>query len=213
MKKALVFASLLIFSFTCTAKCSDNWETQIYDFIDSGKALVIAVNKWDKLDGDYKDRIKTDLDRRLSFVDFAHIHFISALHGTGTANLFQSVNRAYRSATGQFPTPRLTRLLEEAVQQHSPPMIRGRQIKLRYAHQGGQNPPKIIIHGNQTAAVPLAYQRYLQNYFRKALRLEGTPLNIEFKGGSNPFAGRKNELTKRQVDKRRRHMRFIKKNS
>jgi len=180
--------------------------------LDSGKALVIVVNKWDKLDTDYKNRIKIELDRKLSFVDFARIHFISALHGTGTANLFHSIIRAYRSATGQFPTPKLTRLLEEAIQQHSPPMIRGRQIKLRYAHQGGQNPPKIIIHGNQTAAVPVAYQRYLQNYFRKALKLEGTPINIEFKGGNNPFAGRKNELTKRQVEKRRRHMRFIKKN-
>lgn len=181
--------------------------------LDSGRALVIAVNKWDKLATDYKQRIKMELSRKLSFIDFARIHFISALHGTGTANLFHSIIRAYRSATGQFPTPKLTRMLEEAVQQHSPPMIRGRQIKLRYAHQGGQNPPKIIVHGNQTEAVPVVYQRYLQNYFRKMLKLEGTPINIEFKRGTNPFAGKKNVLTKRQVEKRRRHMRFVKKNS
>ena len=181
--------------------------------LDSGRALVIAVNKWDKLDADYKDRIKMELNRKLSFVDFARIHFISALLGTGTADLFQSVTRAYHSATGQHSTPRLTRLLEEAVHKHFPPLIRGRQIKLRYAHQGGQNPPKIIIHGNQTEAVPEAYRRYLENYFRKALKLEGTPIRIEFKRGNNPFAGKKNVLTKRQLDKRRRHKRFIRKNS
>lgn len=181
--------------------------------LDSGKALVIAVNKWDKLDADYKQRVKTELNRKLSFVDFARIRFISALHGTGIADLFCSVAAANRSATGQFSTPRLTRLLETAVQEHAPPMVRGRQIKLRYAHQGGVNPPKIIIHGNQTEAVPVTYRRYLQNYFRKALRLEGTPVHIEFKRGKNPFAGRKNTLTKRQLDKRKRLKRFVRKNA
>ena len=181
--------------------------------LDSGKSLVIAVNKWDSLEDDYKRRVKTELDRKLSFVDFASIHFISALHGTGIAQLFQSVINAYRSATQQFATPQLSRLLEEAVQQHSPPMVQGRQIKLRYAHQGGQNPPKIIVHGNQTEAVPVAYRRYLENYFRKALKLEGTPIHIEFKRSKNPFAGRKNVLTKRQVDKRKRLKRFVRKSA
>ena len=181
--------------------------------LDSGKSLVIAVNKWDSLEDDYKRRVKTELDRKLSFVDFASIHFISALHGTGIAQLFQSVINAYRSATQQFATPQLSRLLEEAVQQHSPPMVQGRQIKLRYAHQGGQNPPQIIVHGNQTEAVPVAYRRYLENYFRKALKLEGTPIHIEFKRSKNPFAGRKNVLTKRQVDKRKRLKRFVRKSA
>ena len=181
--------------------------------LDSGKALVIAVNKWDRLEADYKRRIKTELDRKLSFIDFASIRFISALHGTGIADLFRSVITAYRAATGQFPTPQLTRLLEAAVQQHAPPMVKGRQIKLRYAHQGGQNPPKIIIHGNQTEAVPVTYRRYLENYFRKTLRLEGTPVQIEFKHGKNPFAGRKNVLTKRQLEKRKRLKRFVRKNA
>lgn len=178
--------------------------------LESGKALVIAVNKWDKLDADDKRRIETELDRKLSFIDFAKVHYISALHGTGTENLLRSVIVAYRSATGQFATPQLTRLLEAAVQQHSPPMSKGRQIKLRYAHQGGHNPPKIIIHGNQTEAVPVSYRRYLENYFRKALKLEGTPVRIEFKRGDNPFAGKKNILTKRQIDKRKRLKRFVK---
>jgi len=181
--------------------------------LDSGKALVIAVNKWDKLDADYKRRIKTELSRKLSFIDFARIHFISALHGTGIANLFRSVIGAYHSATQQFSTPQLTRLLETAVREHSPPMIKGRQIKLRYAHQGGQNPPKIIVHGNQTEAVPVVYRRYLENYFRKVLKLEGTPLHIEFKHGKNPFAGKKNILTKRQLEKRKRLKRFVRKNA
>lgn len=181
--------------------------------LDSGRALVIAVNKWDKLDADYKTRIKMELDRKLSFIEFASIHFISALHGTGIGGLFRSVINAYHCATGQYSTPQLTRVLESAIRQHPPPMVRGRQIKLRYAHQGGQNPPKIIIHGNQTEAVPKGYRRYLQNYFSRSLKLEGTPLNIEFKRGINPYAGRKNTLTKRQLDKRRRRNRYSRKNA
>jgi len=181
--------------------------------LDSGKAIVIAVNKWDRLDEEFKRRIKVEISRKLSFIDFASIHYISALHGTGIAKLFRSVISAYHSATGQFATPQLTRLLETAVQQHSPPMIKGRHIKLRYAHQGGQNPPKIIIHGNKTDSIPVTYRRYLENYFRKALKLEGTPVHIEFKRGKNPYAGKKNELTKRQLDKRKRLKRFIKKNA
>jgi len=211
--QAIAEANVVILVVDARQGISDQDARVLGYILDSGKALVIAVNKWDKLDEDYKRRIKVELDRKFSFVDFASIHFISALHGTGITKLFRSVISAYRSATGQYATPQLTRLLESAVQQHSPPMVKGRQIKLRYAHQGGQNPPKIIIHGNQTESVPVTYRRYLENYFRKALKLEGTPVHIEFKHGKNPFAGKKNVLTKRQIDKRKRLKRFIKKNA
>ena len=180
--------------------------------LDVGRAVVIAVNKWDHLATEQRDRVRRELDVKLPFLDFARVHFISALHGTGVGELFGSVQRAYRSAMVQIPTPRLTRLLEDAVMAHPPPLVRGRRIKLRYAHQGGKNPPVIVIHGNQTAAVPDSYRRYLGNIFRKQLHLEGTPLRVEFKGGSNPFSGRRNKLTRRQQEKRRRLVRFVKKN-
>jgi GTP-binding protein len=178
--------------------------------LDEGRALVIAVNKWDGLEPSERERVKYELDRKLQFVDFAKMHFISALHGTGVGDLFKPIQKAYESATRHFPTPELSRILEKAVETHQPPLVRGRRIKLRYAHQGGRNPPTIVIHGNQTKDVPDAYRRYLQNTFRKALKLEGTPVRIDFKTGSNPFEGRKNKLTKRQIDKRQRLKSFVK---
>ncbi len=181
--------------------------------LDAGRSLVIAVNKWDGLDPAEKERVKYELGRRLQFVEFASVHFISALHGTGVGDLFKPVLNAYRCATRHFPTPELTSILEQAVHDHQPPLVRGRRIKLRYAHQGGRNPPVIVIHGNQTKDVPVAYRRYLANVYRKALRLEGTPVRIDFKTGSNPFQGRKNVLTKRQIDKRQRLKKFVKKKS
>ena len=179
--------------------------------LDAGRALVIAVNKWDGLEKSERERIKAELQRRLQFVDFARLHFISALHGTGVGDLFEPIRRAYASATRQFSTPELTRILEQAVEEHQPPLVRGRRIKLRYAHQGGRNPPVIVIHGNQTKDVPAAYRRYLANVFRKALRLEGTPIRIDFRTGANPYQGRKNKLTKHQIDKRQRLKRHVQK--
>lgn len=181
--------------------------------LDEGRALVIAVNKWDGLDASQRERVKYELGRRLQFVDFAKMMFISALHGTGVGDLFKPIQQAHSSATKHFSTPELTRILEQAVEQHQPPTVRGRRIKLRYAHQGGRNPPTIVIHGNQTKDVPVAYQRYLANTFRKVLRLEGTPVRIDFKTGTNPYEGKKNKLTKRQIDKRQRLKRYVKKKS
>ncbi len=179
--------------------------------LDSGRALVIVVNKWDGLDGDVRDRIKDELDRRLRFARFATIHFISALHGTGVGNLFDSIDAAWASASSAQKTNNLSKLLEAAVTAHPPPLVRGRRIKLRYAHLGGRNPPTIVIHGNQVETVPGSYQRYLENFFREQLNLVGTPIQIEFRQGSNPYAGRRNTLNKRQQDKRRRMMRHVKK--
>lgn len=178
--------------------------------LETGRALVVAVNKWDGLDHKYRIDIKKTLEYRLAFVDFATIHFISALHGTGVGNLFDSVHKAYESATKELSTPLLTRVLEYAVSQHPPPMIRGRRIKLRYAHSGGHKPPVIVIHGNQTEEVPDTYKRYLMNVFRKKLKIVGNPIRLEFKTGDNPFAGRRNTLTPRQLDKKKRLMKHVK---
>ncbi|EHL30169.1 ribosome biogenesis GTPase Der [Legionella drancourtii] len=179
--------------------------------IESGKALVIAVNKWDGLDEEHKDMIKSELSRRLHFANFAKIRFISALHGSGVGTLFKDINEAYASAIQSFSTPRLTRLLQDISTKHTPPCVNGRRIKLRYAHLGGHNPPVIVIHGNQLADLPDSYKRYLNNEFTKHLELVGTPLKIEFKGGANPFAEKKNKLSQRQVNKKRRLMSWSKK--
>jgi len=156
--------------------------------IEKGRALVVAVNKWDTLSAEERDNVKTALERRVEFLKFTRVHFISALKGSGVNDLFKSVNRAYTSAFSKFQTPRLTRLLEVAVQQHQPPLKGGRRIKLRYAHQGGMNPPVIVVHGTQASKTPVAYQRYLVNQFMKSLHLFGTPLRLELRDGENPFA-------------------------
>ncbi len=178
--------------------------------IESGKALVIAVNKWDGLDEDHKERIKDELSRRLHFANFAKIRFISALHGSGVGGLFKDFIEAYTSATQSFSTPRLTRLLQDISTKHTPPCVNGRRIKLRYAHIGGHNPPVIVIHGNQLSSLPESYKRYLTNEFIKHLGLIGTPLKIEFRGGENPFSGKKTKLSQRQVNKKRRLMKHVK---
>ena len=180
--------------------------------VDSGRALVVVINKWDGLSSDQRDRIKQEMQRRLPFLDFAEWRFVSALHGSGVGHLLDAVDAAYAAATRNLKTPELTRILEDAVAEHQPPLVRGRRIKLRYAHQGGKNPPIIVVHGNQTAQIPAAYQRYLMNRFRSVLSLRGTPLRVEFRTGENPYAERRNKLTDRQRRKRGRMMKFVRKN-
>ncbi|WP_426414646.1 ribosome biogenesis GTPase Der [Aestuariirhabdus sp. LZHN29] len=179
--------------------------------IETGRALVIAFNKWDGMSQDEKREIKEALERRLVFADFARIHFISALHGTGVGHLYESIEEAYECATQRWTPSHLTRVMEDAVDDHQPPLVRGRRIKLRYAHLGGTNPPVIVIHGNQTEAVPNSYRRYLENTFRRVLKLVGTPVRFEFRTGDNPFAGKKNKLNQRQIAKKKRLMEHIKK--
>ena len=159
--------------------------------LEAGRSLVLAVNKWDGLEEHVKDRIKTELDRRLGFIDFARIHFISALHGTGVGHLYESVEEAFISATKRISTAMVTKILDMAVFDHQPPMSQGRRIKLKYAHAGGYNPPIIVIHGNLAKKLPVSYKRYLMNYYRKSLKIMGTPIRIEFRETSNPFAGKK----------------------
>jgi GTP-binding protein len=179
--------------------------------LDKGRALVIAVNKWDGIEPDQRDWIRKELDRRLRFAEFADTHFISALHGTGVGNLYKSIDAAYDSATRDLNTNVLTRILEGAVFDHPPPLVNGRRIKLRYAHAGGQNPPLIVIHGNQTGSVPNSYKRYLEKTYRRELQLVGTPVRIEFRTSENPYAGKRNKLTQRQVQRKRRLMAHVKK--
>lgn len=163
-----------------------------------GRALLIAVNKWDGIPADQRDEIRAGLDLRLPFLDFAPVHFISALHGTGVGELMRGVKHAYDASMRDMATPELTRVLETAIVQHQPPLVRGRRIRLRYAHQGGRNPPIIVIHGNQVQHVPDAYRRYLANVFRKNFRLEGTPVRVEFRSDDNPFKDKRNPTTPRQ---------------
>jgi GTP-binding protein len=179
--------------------------------IDAGRGLVVALNKWDGIDADERDWIKSELHRRLQFIDYADIHFISALHGTGVGHLYDSIHQAHKAATTALSTNKLTRILEDAVASHPPPLVNGRRIKLRYAHAGGQNPPIVVIHGSQTDALPASYSRYLEKTFRRVLELHGTPIRIELRTGENPYAGKRNKLTQRQVQRRRRLMSHIKK--
>jgi GTP-binding protein len=172
--------------------------------LNAGRSLVIAVNKWDGLDDGIKDEVKRELDRRLGFIDFARLHFISALHGSGVGNLFESVEEAFDSATRRVSTALLTRLMNMAQEDHQPPLVNGRRVKLKYAHAGGYNPPLIVIHGNQVTDLPDSYKRYLMNYFRKSLQMMGTPVRVEFRGGANPFAERRENLTPNQRYKRDR---------
>ncbi len=176
-----------------------------------GRAMVVAVNKWDGLSQGEREQIRYQVSLKLPFLDFAPLHFIAAKHGSGLGELMADVQAAFESTTREFSTPQLNRILEQAVESHQPPAVLGRRIKLRYAHQGGRNPPKIIVHGNQTDKLPDSYKRYLANVFRKELELKGVPLQLGFKTGDNPFKGRKNELTGRQIKKRRRLMERVKK--
>ncbi|MGB5245625.1 MAG: ribosome biogenesis GTPase Der [Woeseia sp.] len=175
-----------------------------------GRALVVVTNKWDGLDNDQRRHVKEALDRRLPFLEFAERITISALHGTAVGDLLPAAERAYRAATKDMQTQDLTRALQDAVTAHAPPLVRGRRPRLRYAHQGGRNPPVIVIHGNQTEHLPEAYRRFLVNHFRKVFKLKGTPVRLTFKTSDNPFKGRRNKLTPRQEYKRRRLMKHVK---
>ena len=174
---------------------------------DAGAGLVIAVNKWDAIDaGQRRARART-LERRLEFVPWAPVHTVSALHGTGVGRLLNDVKAVYRAGAFEVGTTRLNRILQTLLQMHPPPTVRGRQIKLRYVHKAGDHPPRIVVHGNQTGALPASYVRYLENGFREVLNLVGNPVRVEMRTGANPYAGKRNQLTRRQRLRRKRVMR------
>lgn len=206
--QAIEAANVVILVIDAHAGIGEQDATLAGHIIESGRALIVAINKWDGMDQEARNQVRAQFARKLAFLDFAKLHLVSALHGSGVGLLLDEVDSAYANATRALPTPDLTRLLEAAVMEHQPPLVKGRRIKLRYAHQGGRNPPIIVIHGNQTDAVPETYRRYLINRFRKALDLSGTPLRLEFKSGSNPYEGKRNTLTARQIAKKQRLKKF-----
>jgi GTP-binding protein len=179
--------------------------------LEIGRGLLIGFNKWDGLDPEQREKVKRQIDIKLPFLEFAKKYFVSALHGTGVGVLMDAVKPIYQSAMLDLSASRLTQVLQDCLTAHQPPLVRGRRIKLKYAHQGGHNPPVVVIHGNQTEDLPAAYKRYLGNEFRKAFKLQGVPLKLVFKSAENPFQGRRNELTERQIKKRRRLIRHVKK--
>jgi GTP-binding protein len=173
-----------------------------------GRALALAVNKWDGMSGHERRFVEREVERKLDFVPYASQHYISALHGSGIAELIKAALVGYKNAGVELATPRLTRVLGDATQANPPPIVRGRQVRLRYAHQGGRYPPLIVVHGTQAQRLPDHYKRYLENAFREALRLKGTPVRVELRTTENPFAGRRNTLTPRQAKHKRRMLRF-----
>ena len=173
-----------------------------------GRALALAVNKWDGMSGHERRFVEREVERKLDFVQYASVHYVSALHGSGIAELIKAALVGYKNAGVELATPRLTRVLEDAMQVNPPPLVRGRQVRLRYAHQGGRYPPVIVVHGTQAQRLPDHYKRYLENAFREVLKLKGTPVRVELRTTENPFAGRRNTMTPRQAKTRRRVLRF-----
>jgi GTP-binding protein len=172
--------------------------------LERGRALTLGINKWDKLSQRKRSDLRDELDRKLPFLDFVDQHFISALHGSNIFELLNSAAHAADASQCDLPTPRLNEVLRDAVSAHPPPVVRRHRVKLSYAHQGGRRPPTIVIHGNQTARLAGSYRRYLINRFRRAFGLKGTPIRLELRAGRNPFEGRRNRLTPRQIRKRDR---------
>jgi GTP-binding protein len=172
-----------------------------------GRALVIGINKWDGLTSGQRREVQREIDRKLDFVPYASMHTTSALYGSGIAEVVDAALEAHRCAGMEFPTPRLNQVLADALQANPPPIVRGRQIRLRYAHQGGRYPTLVVVHGTQAQRLPEHYRRYLENAFRHALKLRGTPVRVELRTGDNPYAGRRTKLTPGQAQRKRRQLR------
>jgi len=204
--QSIAAAQVVVVMIDARENLADQDLTLIGYAMDEGRALVIAINKWDGLDQYQRDECMRALDRRLVFVDWAKQVHISALHGSGLRELMRSVVRAHASATKVLVSSDLTKTLEKAYEGYQPPLVHGHSPKLRFAHPGGNNPPTIVIHGTRTKHIAPAYQRYLENFFRKRYKLEGTPIRIAFREGENPYAGRKKVLTKEQEQKARRRV-------
>ena len=209
--QAIEKANVVIYLIDASEGVTDQDATLLGFVLEAGRALVIGLNKWDGLNREQKNNVGRQIDLKLPFLEFAQKHSISALHGSGVGKLFDVIRKIYAASTADMSSSVLTKILGEAVENHQPPMVRGRRIKLKYAHQGGYNPPVVVVHGNQTDRLPNSYKRYLMNYFREKMRLEGTPIRLEFKTSENPFKGQKNRLTEYQLKRRKRMVRFAKK--
>lgn len=209
--QAINRASVVIYLIDASEGVTDQDAGLLGMVLEAGRALVIGLNKWDGLSAVQRELVKRQMDVKLPFLDYAEKYFMSALHGTGVGGLFDRVPELHEASMRDLSTSRLSSILSSALEAHQPPMVRGRRIKLKYAHQGGHNPPTVIIHGNQTRSLPVSYRRYLANTFREKLGLAGVPVRLEFRSPENPFRGRRNSLTDRQVRKRKRMMRHVKK--
>lgn len=208
--QSMAAAQVVVVMIDARENLSDQDLTLIGHVLDEGRALVIAINKWDGMDTYQREQCQRALERRLVFVDWAKQVFISALHGSGLRELMRAIVRAHTAATRELGSSDLTRTLERAYESYQPPLVRGHAPKLRFAHPGGNNPPTIVIHGSRTKHIAPAYRRYLENFFRQRYKLEGTPIRIDFRDGENPYAGKKNVLTEAQQRKRQRMIREMK---
>ncbi len=196
--KTIETAQVVIFLIDAREGVTDQDARLISYVLEAGKALVVGLNKWDGLDREHKLKLKAQIETKLRFIDFAEKIPISALHGTGVGELFDRVPVLYEQARAEFSTARLCRILEQAVERNPPPLVKGRRIRLKFAHQGGKNPPVIVIFGNQTEEIPASYKRFLIRYFLKALGLKGTPIRLEFRTSDNPFGGQHSAKSSRE---------------
>ncbi len=202
--KAIEDANVAVLVLDATQDVSDQ-DAKVAGFVlESGRALVVAVNKWEVADQEQKDRIKREIARKLAFLDFAKFHYISALQGKGVGDLFASIDQAYAAAMIKIPTPKLTRALQMALERQQPPLSGRVRPKMRYAHQGGSNPPVVIIHGNALDQVPATYWRYLEHSFMKVFKLQGTPLRVQYKQSDNPFEAKAERERAKRVHPGRR---------
>ena len=211
--QAIERAHVVVLMLDAREGLTDQDTTLLGHVLTEGRALVIALNKWDGLDADHRKRVRTELDRKLTYVTWAQQVTISALHGSGIQELMNAVQRAWKSASKDLATPELTRVLKNAFEAHQPPMKQGRTAKLRYAHSGGKFPPRIVIHGSRTDTIPDSYKRYLVNHFIKHFKLKGTPVFVDFRDSVNPYKDRKNVLSRRQIEKRKRLKKFTSRKS
>jgi GTPase len=208
--QAIESAQVVVVLLDAREGVTDQDATVLGQVLESGRGLVVALNKWDGLDDYQREQCRADVSRKLAFVEYAQVLTLSAKHGSGIRELFRAVHKTFASATRQFTTSELTRAIEAAYEGLQPPVVRGHVAKLRYAHPAGSNPPTVIIHGSRVASLPLSYKRYLENFLRKRFKLVGTPLRLEFRTGENPYADKKNVLTERQVKQRKRLIRHVK---
>jgi GTPase len=208
--QAIESAQVVVVLLDAREGVTDQDATVLGQVLESGRGLVVALNKWDGLDEYQREQCRADVARKLAFVEYAQVLTLSAKHGSGIRELFRAVHKTFASATRPFTTSELTRAIEAAYEGLQPPVVRGHVAKLRYAHPGGSNPPTVIIHGSRVSSLPLSYKRYLENFLRKRFKLVGTPLRLEFRAGENPYEGKKNELSERQVQRRKRLIRHVK---
>lgn len=209
--KAIESCHVVVLMMDASEGMTDQDATLLGHILARGRALVIAMNKWDNLDREHRKRVFSELDRKLEYATFARRVTLSALHGSGINKLMKAVNEAYEAATREFSTAEVTRVLLKAFDDHQPPLRQGRSAKLRYAHSGGKLPPRIVIHGNRTGTLSQDYRRYLVNRFVRHFKLRGTPLFLLFRDSENPYKGRRNKLTHRQLEKRKRLRKHVKK--